>query len=76
MAFGGGTGLLVLLTGLRDADVDVTAVVTGRRRRRVERPALLQHLTARGHRLHAELRIAKLGPEAGIVGAADLARDR
>ena len=38
--------------------------------------AFLQHLTARGYRPHAELRIAKLGPEAGIVGAADLARDR
>jgi glucokinase len=38
--------------------------------------AFLQHLTARGHRPHAELRIAELGPEAGIVGAADLARDR
>jgi glucokinase len=38
--------------------------------------ALLQHLTARGHRPHAELRIAELGPEAGIVGAGDLARDR
>jgi glucokinase len=38
--------------------------------------ALLQHLTARGHRPHAELRIAKLGSEAGIVGAGDLARDR
>jgi glucokinase len=38
--------------------------------------AFLQHLTARGHRPHAELRIAKLGPEAGIVGAGDLARDR
>ena len=38
--------------------------------------ALLQYLTARGHRPHAELRVAELGPEAGIVGAADLARDR
>ena len=38
--------------------------------------ALLQYLTARGHRPHAELRIATLGPEAGIVGAGDLARDR
>ena len=38
--------------------------------------AFLQHLTARGHRPHAELRIAQLGPEAGIVGAGDLARDR
>jgi len=38
--------------------------------------ALLQHLTARGHRPHAGLRVAELGPEAGIVGAGDLARDR
>jgi glucokinase len=38
--------------------------------------ALLQHLTARGHRPVAELRMAQLGAEAGIVGAADLARDR
>jgi len=38
--------------------------------------ALLQYLTARGHRPHAELRVAELGPEAGIVGAGDLARDR
>jgi predicted NBD/HSP70 family sugar kinase len=33
-----------------------------------------KHLTARGHRPIAEIRIAELGPEAGIVGAADLAR--
>ncbi len=38
--------------------------------------ALLQYLTARAHRPHAELRVAELGPEAGIVGAGDLARDR
>jgi glucokinase len=38
--------------------------------------ALLQYLTARGHRPHAELRVAELGPEAGVVGAGDLARDR
>src|SRR5450432_844829 len=38
--------------------------------------ALLQYLTARGHRPNAQLRIAELGPEAGIVGAGDLARDR
>jgi glucokinase len=38
--------------------------------------ALLQHLTARGYRPHAELRVAELGPEAGIIGAGDLARDR
>jgi glucokinase len=38
--------------------------------------ALLQYLTARGHRPNAELRTAELGPEAGIVGAGDLARHR
>jgi glucokinase len=38
--------------------------------------ALLQHLTARGHRPHAALRVAELGPEAGVVGVGDLARDR
>jgi glucokinase len=37
---------------------------------------VVQYLTARGHRPHAELRVAELGPEAGIVGAGDLARDR
>jgi glucokinase len=36
--------------------------------------AFRKHLTARGHRPTADVRIAKLGPEAGIVGAADLAR--
>ena len=36
----------------------------------------LESLTARGHRPTAELRIAELGPEAGIVGSADLARNR
>jgi glucokinase len=35
-----------------------------------------KHLTARGHRPLAELRMAELGNEAGIVGAADLARQR
>ena len=35
-----------------------------------------KHLTARGHRPIADIRIAELGPEAGIVGAADLARFR
>jgi glucokinase len=33
-----------------------------------------KNLTARGHRPTADVRIAQLGPEAGIVGAADLAR--
>jgi len=36
--------------------------------------AFRKHLTARGHRPTADVRIAELGPEAGIVGAADLAR--
>jgi glucokinase len=31
-------------------------------------------LTGYGHRPVAELRIAELGPQAGLVGAADLAR--
>ncbi|MDQ3899348.1 MAG: ROK family protein, partial [Actinomycetota bacterium] len=35
-----------------------------------------KHLTGRGHRPTAEIRIAELGPEAGLVGAADLARTR
>jgi glucokinase len=35
-----------------------------------------KHLTARGHRPTADVRLAQLGPEAGIVGAADLARIR
>jgi glucokinase len=38
--------------------------------------AYRKHLTARGHRPTAEVRIAEMGPEAGIVGAADLARIR
>ncbi len=32
------------------------------------------HLTGRGHRPVAEVRLAELGWEAGMVGAADLAR--
>jgi glucokinase len=38
--------------------------------------AYRKHLTARGHRPTAEVRMAELGPEAGIVGVADLARSR
>ena len=38
--------------------------------------AYRKHLTGRGHRPTAEVRMAELGPEAGIVGAADLARRR
>lgn len=33
-----------------------------------------KHLTARGHRPTADVRIADLGPEAGLIGAADLSR--
>jgi glucokinase len=32
------------------------------------------HVTGRGHRTLADVRVAELGPDAGIVGAADLAR--
>jgi glucokinase len=38
--------------------------------------AFREHLTGGGHRPVAQLRIAELGPEAGLVGAADLARCR
>lgn len=38
--------------------------------------AYRKHLTARGHRPTAEVRLAEMGGEAGIVGAADLARRR
>jgi len=38
--------------------------------------AYRKHLTARGHRPTADVRMAELGGEAGIVGAADLARRR
>ena len=31
-------------------------------------------LTARGHRPTAAVRVARLGPDAGLIGAADLAR--
>jgi len=36
--------------------------------------AFAESLTGHGYRPVAELRIAELGPEAGLVGAADLAR--
>lgn len=36
--------------------------------------AFAAHVTGRGHRTLADVRIAELGPDAGIVGAADLAR--
>ena len=35
-----------------------------------------KHLTARGHRPTADVRMAEMGAQAGIVGAADLARRR
>jgi len=38
--------------------------------------AYRKHLTGRGHRPTADIRMAELGNEAGIVGAADLARQR
>jgi glucokinase len=38
------------------------------------RAAFLRALTAREHRPHADIRPAELGPAAGLVGAADLAR--
>ncbi|MEV5752889.1 ROK family glucokinase [Actinoallomurus sp. NPDC052308] len=40
------------------------------------REAFENALTGRGHRAFADIRIAELGPDAGIVGAADLARSR
>jgi glucokinase len=40
------------------------------------RQALLRHLTARRHRPVVELRLAALGNTAGLIGAADLARQR
>ncbi|MGH3898922.1 MAG: ROK family glucokinase [Pseudonocardiaceae bacterium] len=38
--------------------------------------AFREYLTGGGHRPLAELRIAELGPDAGLIGAADLARAR
>lgn len=40
------------------------------------RKAYENAVTGRGHRVPAEVRMAELGPAAGIVGAADLARRR
>ncbi|MGH3319296.1 MAG: ROK family glucokinase [Streptosporangiaceae bacterium] len=40
------------------------------------REALAKALTGRGHRPVADVRVAQLGPDAGLVGAADLARRR
>ncbi len=39
------------------------------------RTAFAHHLTARGHRPLARIVLAELGNDAGLVGAADLARD-
>jgi glucokinase len=39
------------------------------------RAAFERALTGRGHRPFAEIKVARLGADAGIVGAADLARD-
>ncbi len=39
------------------------------------RTAFAHHLTARGHRPLADIVVAALGNDAGLVGAADLARD-
>jgi glucokinase len=38
------------------------------------REAFEAHLTARSHRPIAEVRVAELGPDAGLIGVADLAR--
>ncbi|GAA4945031.1 glucokinase [Nonomuraea thailandensis] len=40
------------------------------------RQAFAERLTGRGHRPLAEIRLAELGASAGVVGAADLARQR
>jgi glucokinase len=40
------------------------------------RSAFARNLTARGHRPQLEIRLASMGNEAGIIGAADLARRR
>jgi glucokinase len=40
------------------------------------REVYAERLTARGHRPFAEIKKAELGPSAGLVGAADLARHR
>ncbi|MFI9836752.1 ROK family glucokinase [Nonomuraea sp. NPDC051941] len=40
------------------------------------RQAFAEKLTGRGHRPLAEIRLAELGASAGVVGAADLARQR
>jgi glucokinase len=37
------------------------------------RAAFHRHLTGRGHRPEADIRLAALGNEAGMIGAADLA---
>ncbi|HTZ24544.1 MAG TPA: ROK family protein, partial [Streptosporangiaceae bacterium] len=41
---------------------------------RPARAAFADALTGGSYRPHAEIRLAQLGPEAGVIGAADLAR--
>ena len=40
----------------------------------VARESFQANLTARGHRPTAAVRVAQLGQDAGLIGAADLAR--
>jgi len=42
---------------------------------RPAREAYEHSLTGRSHRPYADVRLAELGPDAGLIGAADLARD-
>ena len=65
------------------AVLDPTVFVIGGGRVRGRRPAagpgprgLRRGLTGRGFRPVRRIRLAELGPEAGLVGAADLARRR
>ncbi len=60
-------GLFVIGGGVSDAG-DLLREPTMR--------AFRKHLTARGHRPTADVRMTEMGGEAGIVGAADLARQR
>ena len=41
---------------------------------RPARAAFADALTGGSYRPHAEIRLAQLGPDAGVIGAADLAR--
>ncbi|MFZ5850709.1 MAG: ROK family glucokinase [Actinomycetota bacterium] len=60
-------GLFVLGGGVSEAG----ELLAGPARR-----SFRERLTGRGHRPYAEVRLAELGAEAGLVGAADLARYR